>query len=85
MNARCSDCGRPFRRKPDEQWKTRCISCWRAHKGFTERYAVTGAQAELPQRLRALTQLCHPDRHGNSALANAVTAWLLRVREELRT
>lgn len=45
---------------------------------------ISGPQAELPDRLRALMQLCHPDRHNNSPLATDTTAWLLRVRKELR-
>lgn len=34
--------------------------------------------------LRKLLQLCHPDKHGGSALANSVTMELLKMKEELR-
>lgn len=33
-----------------------------------------------PDRLKALVQLCHPDKHGNSQAANDATAWLLAQR-----
>ena len=33
------------------------------------------------RRLRQLIQLCHPDKHGNSATANDITQWLLAQRE----
>lgn len=34
--------------------------------------------AEIPAEIkRRLVSLCHPDRHGNSQLANRVTVWLL--------
>lgn len=33
-----------------------------------------------PALLRKLLQLCHPDRHGNSELATAVTQQLLKMR-----
>lgn len=32
--------------------------------------------------LPKLIQLCHPDRHGNSALSTEVTRWLLEQRKE---
>jgi len=33
------------------------------------------------QRLRQLLHLCHPDKHGDSTTAVAVTQWLLTLRE----
>lgn len=30
--ATCCDCGNEFRREPDEKWKKRCFSCWKASK-----------------------------------------------------
>jgi hypothetical protein len=34
-----------------------------------------------PEKLKALVQLCHPDRHGNSQAANDATVWLLAQRK----
>lgn len=34
--------------------------------------------------LRKLLQLCHPDKHGGSTLANSVTQELLKMKEQLR-
>jgi hypothetical protein len=45
--------------------------------------AVVDVTKITPERLRQLTQLCHPDRHNNSPLSNAVFAWLQEVRKEL--
>lgn len=40
--------------------------------------------SELHERLDALLQLCHPDRHDNSPRANETTRWLLSLRKERR-
>jgi hypothetical protein len=79
----CLDCGRGFSRPAGETWRVRCVPCWRKVKGIEPYVVLPPAQAELGEHLRALLQLCHPDKHGGSALSNEVTAWLLRVREEL--
>lgn len=34
-----------------------------------------------PERIMQLIRLSHPDKHGNSDLANEVTKWLLALRE----
>lgn len=34
-----------------------------------------------PPMLSKLIRLCHPDRHGNSPMANEVTRWLLEQRK----
>lgn len=34
-----------------------------------------------PDMLKRLIRLCHPDKHGNSETANAVTRWLLEQRK----
>jgi hypothetical protein len=39
---------------------------------------------ELNERLDALIQLCHPDRHDNSERANEMTRWLLALRQDRR-
>lgn len=33
-----------------------------------------------PDLLKAMLLICHPDKHGNSAASNKVTAWLLQQR-----
>ena len=33
-----------------------------------------------PDLMNSMVLLCHPDRHGNSAASNKVTAWLLQQR-----
>lgn len=49
--------------------------------GFAARLVVPSeAPAIDKDRLRALIQLCHPDKHAGSELAGAVTAWLLSMR-----
>ena len=35
------------------------------------------------ERVRQLLQLAHPDKHGGSALATSVTAWLLEIRKKV--
>ncbi len=42
-----------------------------------------GTQEIDPVRLRQLLQLCHPDKHGGSVLANTVTQWLNDLRREV--
>ena len=39
---------------------------------------------ELNERVEALIQLCHPDRHDNSDRANEMTRWLLALRQGRR-
>jgi len=36
------------------------------------------------QRVEQLIRLCHPDKHGNSKLATAVTRWLLTQRQRVQ-
>ena len=36
-----------------------------------------------PDRVRELRQLCHPDRHAGSALAQRVSLWLNECSKEL--
>ena len=87
---RCQDCGQHFTPGPFRE--TRCYSCSLAHdverilreKAQASRPALTGAAQELPERLRALLQLCHPDKHAGSDLATTTTQWLGLVRKELQ-
>jgi hypothetical protein len=83
--AKCTDCGAGFPRKADESWKRLCIRCWRKAKGLHSTPAPPEAASPIDAtRLRQLIQLAHPDRHGGSALANEVTAWLLSLRKGAR-
>ena len=42
-------------------------------------------RAGMPnEMLDRMIRLCHPDRHGNSAASNEVTAWLLNLRRTKR-
>lgn len=42
----------------------------------------TPPPTDLHSRLDDLIQLCHPDRHDNSARANEATRWLLMMRKQ---
>lgn len=91
----CVDCGAPFYRGADEDWKVRCVPCWRRHKGLrADRLAELLAEndrlrehavisAELAAQLPRLLQLCHPDRHGGSPASVTATQWLLERRRVL--
>lgn len=86
----CHDCGAPFWRSPDEHWKVRCLDCWKAtktkekaqHEGrATSKHSSQESTASIDAaRLRQLMQLCHPDKHGGSELANKVTQWLAEMK-----
>ncbi|MGH8592791.1 MAG: hypothetical protein ACREV3_02720 [Gammaproteobacteria bacterium] len=43
-------------------------------------YSEHDLSAELRDQLPRLIHLVHPDKHGNSAAANEMTAWLLSLR-----
>lgn len=92
----CEDCGKTFERRPSEAWKRLCTPCWKAgvtrdaedrawHAGYEagKRSAVP-AEGLDKSRLRALLQLCHPDKHAGSDLATATTAWLLTIKARLQ-
>lgn len=121
MYANCIDCGDAFWREDDEDWKRRCLSCWKASKAAKEnarhedRAANQSKQAnhtddrdlreaywrgwnahrEIVEsntspmldktQLRELLQLCHPDKHPESALAIRVTQWLNSLKREVMT
>lgn len=101
IESTCTDCGSRFYRQPDETWKRRCLSCWKATKAtakptdhaeecfrWYQRGLEEGRQAAQPpqqiqfdrDRLRQLLQLCHPDKHGGSDLAQRVTQWLNQIK-----
>ena len=66
----------------DQPWKRVCLDCYLKAKGKatpTTRYAVKTAPIDQAM-LRRLVQLCHPDRHGNSASSNVATRYLLQLK-----
>ncbi len=86
QTAKCIACGGPFLRDDGEEWKRRCLPCWAASKGRTAPRPASPPDPiahEVRERMRALLMLCHPDKHGGSALANRTTAWLLSLRERI--
>lgn len=105
--ADCIECGSPFLREADQEWKRKCVGCWRrsrpqstqgtprgevALEWYRRGYAAGRAEAQAlaqgeplldREKLRALTQLCHPDKHDGSPLAERVTAWLNDLKRSL--
>lgn len=84
MLARCCDCGAPFERAADEQWKLRCFPCWRKSKRPETAPPAPPPAGLDPARIRQLLQLVHPDKHACSALATEITQWLLGLRKGAR-
>ena len=84
---RCLECWRARKAKAGESAGDEHLRWYR--KGY--RAGLEAAEAKrAPEpsldkaRLRELLQLAHPDKHGGSALAQRVTAWLLDLRKEAR-
>lgn len=87
----CVDCGDMFNARA--AYAVRCWDCWRAWKDAQPdkpaARTVTIADPRLPvldeweAMLPRLLRLAHPDRHGNSQMANVATAWLLQQRERI--
>jgi hypothetical protein len=90
---KCPQCGSEF--YADEAWKRICYPCWAHNAGRSthkhgerktnrQRFdAHFTAKPELvldPDLLKRLIHLCHPDKHGNSAMSVAVTQKLLELR-----
>ena len=84
--ATCQSCGQRFHRDAGETWKRLCLSCWIATQPPRPKRAPAAdpLRDEMHEHMRGLLSLCHPDRHGNSALSTSVTRWLLDVRDRLR-
>ena len=52
-----------------------------ARKGVEKLKRLKADEPSLPpERLKQLIKLCHPDKHGGSEAAEAVTKWLLSMR-----
>jgi hypothetical protein len=86
----CIDCGGGFWREPEQSaWRFRCVPCWLARRAdLADRpptdhaRAFNDLRAEIGTNFRALVQLIHPDRHGNSA-TDAPHAMVEFLRERL--
>ena len=84
----CLACGK----RVAEDWRKLCPKCWvdqeRAQVNEVARLKRVvqmreGAYSDIPSdRLRALIQHCHPDKHGGSPAAGEITGWLLKMRGE---
>ncbi len=84
MIAHCVDCGGMFTREADATWKRLCLPCWRRTKAVADPLRTAPTVQELDrQRVRQLLQLCHPDRHGGSPLAQTITQWLLQLKTRI--
>ena len=95
MNARrCTDCGGSLFGLPN--YARLCKPCFiagkqREHDGLVEVVQQLRAEIERlratptldPQTMRKLLQLCHPDKHNGSAIANEVTTMLLSMRQRV--
>lgn len=55
----------------------------RYNENFRESFRPEAGGVLSKDMLRKLLQLCHPDKHGGSALANTVTQELLKMKEKL--
>lgn len=72
MEKQCKACGQIFIASDDEAWKQTCFECWKKSKQRRVDFVD-----EFYGRVRALLQLCHPDKHNNSELSKQITQWLL--------
>lgn len=84
----CAECGADFWRDEDQDWRVRCVPCWKRSKKerlakIDQSEAFNDLKAELGSNIKALIALCHPDRQSNSEQANRITAWLLSLRDRL--
>jgi hypothetical protein len=88
---KCPVCGNGFRLK--HGYERMCAPCWFRLKRRRDANEAPRFDARPDPRLpelkewrdmvRKLLQLAHPDRHGGSPLATAVTSWLLEQRRRL--
>lgn len=78
--ATCPACRRSF--VQDEPWKLLCLRCYMTQKSRERRPEPAAPTGPVigPDMLRLLLQLCHPDRHGNSAASTRATQFLLALR-----
>ncbi len=79
-------CGRCFRLQKQKEYESLEEELAAARADYAElRQAVKkgiGLGPTIPpDRLKALIQLCHPDKHGGSKAASDMTQWLLSLRK----
>lgn len=85
---RCLSCWRATKEQPRTSDPADSNMRW-YRRGYEAGHAAAIALAEGPpppidaERVRMLLQLAHPDKHGGSALATSVTAWLLELRKRV--
>lgn len=79
----CPSCGKPYYQ--DQPWKRVCLACYLNGKSKTASPARTAPAAPPiePGMLKRLVQLCHPDKHGNSAASNIATGYLLALKKQI--
>lgn len=96
----CTTCGRQaVYREEHEEWKTRCVFCWKQDEGIrlsvSDRYALMLENRVEELRLREyqgltrreltdLISLVHPDKHNGSEKATRITQKILDIREGIQ-
>jgi hypothetical protein len=92
---KCVQCSLIFPRDSSEKWKKTCFNCYKWNKQETgdwgkgassgERVVYVHLRSEVEDEVKGhlfeLLQLCHPDKHAGSALANKATQWLNDLRK----
>jgi hypothetical protein len=88
----CFDCWKESK-KQSGQWRGGTSQGWPGQdhhemlalkaKIASLEWQLLAAQASSipPDMLRRIIQLCHPDKHNNSAAATEATQWLLKQRQ----
>lgn len=74
MEKTCAACKEIFIVSDDEAWKKTCFACWKRARQHRIDFVD-----EFYSKQRALLQLCHPDKHNGSKLAQQITQWLLSL------
>jgi len=78
----CLSCSALFFYYEGEEWKTQCLRCYLQKRQKQADSKPTQNGTDIPDDiLKKLIILCHPDKHGNSEMSNAVTVWLLSKKQ----
>ena len=85
----CIDCFKFKKRRESDEIQEEIEAAYRrgyrAGQLYTEPSNGSGTvDDQLIERMPALIQLCHPDKHNNSKAATAITQWLIALRREFR-
>ena len=81
--SRLVDMEKALKAKDDEilEWRVK-YEMLQYQQGFSSRFGGgSGLPGDWQKQLPRLIQLCHPDKHGNSAAATELTQWLLKLRK----